>query len=62
MTVRVSDDSHEAWSSLADDGGTTVTALIEVLGPMMARKPKDFPMDEILRQARSVAGSRRRRR
>lgn len=55
----VTDDAHDQWHTAADEYGLTVSAIIEALAPQISDILED---DEVLlKQARSIAGTRRRR-
>lgn len=55
----LSEDAHDQWHLAADEYGVTVSAIVEALAPQISELLED---DEVLlKQARSVAGIRRRR-
>lgn len=52
-------DAHDAWHDAADEFGLTVSAIIEALAPQISMLLEDD--ETLLKQARSIAGTRRRR-
>ncbi len=55
----VTDEAHTQWHDAADEFGLTVSAIIEALAPQISMLLEDD--ETLLKQARSIAGTRRRR-
>lgn len=55
----VSDDCHDEWDDAADEHGISVTAILEALGPRIAKILADDPT--AVTDARRVFSARRKR-
>ena len=62
MNVRLSAEARDGWQVWADSLGTTLTALLEVIGLRLAAgNLRSLRLDELGRQARGLSAERRRR-
>lgn len=56
----VSKEAHDAWHRFATEEGTTVAALMEAVG-LHLRDQRSPIAKAVLREARQIAGERRKR-
>ena len=61
FNVKLTPEARDGWQAFADDQGTDVTALAEVIGQRLAAGGRSLRLDEIGRAARSLSSERRRR-
>jgi hypothetical protein len=61
VNVNLSVEAREGWQIFADEHGTDVTALLEVIGLRLITSPRSLRCDEIGRSARQLSQRRRRR-
>lgn len=62
INVNLTDEAREGWDRLAEEQGSDVTALLEIMGRALLEAPRTLRLNDIGRQARLLSQERRRRR
>ena len=63
INVNLTAEARDGWQAFADEHGTDVTALLEVIGQRLGGElPRSLRLADIGRQAKTLSQQRRRRR